>query len=439
MTPAARLSATAELWSIIQKARVPMDAICGDYFRGRRYIGSKDRRDIVERVYTMMRYYARVGWWCDRVGLPDDARSRTLLTTIFIDGRDDIENLDSLYNGRQYHPENLNDSERKAVMACASQNIDHADMPKTIANECPDWAVDRLNRVFDDDNFSSQMQAMIPPATLDVRVNTIKSDTESVLQSLKKDDVEAVACRYSPTGLRLTGKAFLSKTKAFTKGLIEIQDEGSQLLAHICGAKAGMQVLDYCAGGGGKTLALAAMMQGKGRIVAMDIEGHRLAKSKPRLTRADVHNVELRPLDDDKHKKWLRRQKSNFDVVLVDAPCSSSGTWRRNPDLRWNHYGPSIEDIETIQGDILERVKNTVKIGGRLVYATCSLFREENEDQVEKFLANNSNYKLISTPKAWGDACLETPCPVEGDYLRLSPCDHQTDGFFAAVMERCDS
>lgn len=435
MTPAARLQATIDLWEQIRSAHIPMDTICGDYFRGRRYIGSKDRSEIAERVYTMMRHYARLGWWCTHLGLPDDARTRALLCVLLVEecSQDDLENL---CNGRQYHPTVLTKEERTAFAQMAEFcMVDHADMPETVRVECPDWAIDRLQALYGDD-FSNQMRAMIPAATLDVRVNTVKAKAEDVRMSLTAQGVEARPCTYSPVGLRLQSKAFLSKTKAFTKGLIEIQDEGSQLLGLICGARPGMQVMDYCAGGGGKTLALAASMEGKGRIVAMDIHGSRLAKAKPRLTRADVHNVELRPMDDDKHRKWFRRQKQNFDIVLVDAPCSSSGTWRRNPDLRWSTYGPAHADIEGVQTEILEKVKNTVKPGGKLVYATCSLFTEENEKQVENFLKHNSDFTLVPAPDAWADAGLTTPCPVAGDYLRLSPFNHRTDGFFAAVLRR---
>ena len=434
MTPAARLESTIELWNKISEAHIPMDNICGDYFRNRRFIGSKDRAEIAERVYGMMRAYARLTWWCAHLKLPDDARARTLLFTMLHDGRT-LADIDDLFNGRKYHPDDLSDTERAAITPLDGQDLNHADMDDLTVNECPTWASDRLKALYGDD-FAAQMQAMIPPATLDVRVNTIKTDRDAILASLNKDDVEADLCQYSPLGLRLKSKAFLSKTKAFVKGLIEIQDEGSQLLGLICGAKPGMQVIDYCAGGGGKTLALAAIMGGKGRIVAMDIHGKRLSKAKPRLVRADVHNVELRPMDDEKHKKWFRRQKKNFDIVLIDAPCSSSGTWRRNPDLRWNTYGPAHSEIEQVQGEILERVKHTVKDGGKLVYATCSLFAEENENQVATFLAANPDFKLMPAPDAWADAGMETPCPVDGDYLRLSPKDHATDGFFAAVLVR---
>ncbi len=435
MTPAARYQASIELWDkICAQHRVPMDAVCGDYFRGRRYIGSKDRANIAERVYTMMRAYAKLGWWCDHLELPQSPRSRGLLCALLIDGIA-VDDLPNYFNGNKYHPEELSEVENIALSKIGKNKFNHKDMPVAVQVECPTWAEDKLRHVFKD-NFENEMNAMIEPATLDIRVNTIKISVDEAQALLQKDDVESEKCAYSSVGLRLKSKSYLSKTKAFRKGLIEIQDEGSQLLGLICNAKPGMQVLDYCAGGGGKTLALAAAMGGKGRIVAMDIEERRLANAKPRLTKADVHNVELRPLSDDKHRKWLRRQKDKFDIVLVDAPCSSSGTWRRNPDLRWHHYGPKHEEIENIQRDILSRVWQNVKIGGRLVYATCSLFAEENENQVEQFLKDNPNFKIVPAPQAWADMGTEKECPVTGDYLRLSPLRQQTDGFFAAILER---
>jgi len=434
MTPAARYQASIELWDKITNARVPMDGVCGDYFRIRRFIGSKDRAEIAARAYDMMRAYARIGWWCNHIGLDDSPRSRVLLTAILIDGKT-IDDLPDLFNGNKYHPDELSESESIALKKIESVELNHNDMPLDIKTECPTWAFDRLKEIYGDE-FESEMHAMLQPANLDIRVNTIKIDRGNAGVSLAKDNIETAPCPYSPVGLRLKSKAYLAHSKAFKKGFIEIQDEGSQLLALICNAKPGMQVLDYCAGGGGKTLALAADMKGKGRIVAMDIEDKRLQKSKPRLTKADVHNVELRPILDETNRKWFRRQKDKFDVVLVDAPCSSSGTWRRNPDLRWHHYGPTHEAIQEMQVDILDKVKHAVKIGGRLVYATCSIFREENENQVKAFLAENENFKIIPVQQAWDDANLLSACPIDGDFLRLSPAKHQTDGFFAAILQR---
>jgi 16S rRNA (cytosine967-C5)-methyltransferase len=226
----------------------------------------------------------------------------------------------------------------------------------------------------------------------------------------------------------------MSATKAFHKGLVEIQDEGSQLIAHLCQVQPGMRVLDFCAGGGGKTLGLAAAMGGKGIIYAMDNDSRRLEKGRRRYRKADIHNVEVRSLEDEKNRKWLRRQKGAMDIVLVDAPCSSSGTWRRNPDLRWNNYGPSLEEIKISQAEILERVADKVKPGGRLVYATCSLFAEENEEQVEAFLTKHPDFTLINVCEAWPDGV--ESCPVPGPYMRLTPKDHQTDGFFTAILQK---
>lgn len=434
MTPSARIQATIELWQKISDARIPMDNICGDYFRTRRFIGSKDRSEIAERVYNMMRSYARLRWWCEQTGLDESARSFVLLFLALGEGRQAAD-IDALCNGRKYHPVELSYAEQKILNQIAGQNLNHKDMPDHVRVECPEQHEQVLRDLYGD-AFADEMQAMLVPATLDIRVNTIKSSIENVLASLAKQGVGAEPCPYSPVGLRLTSKAFLSKTTAFTKGLIEIQDEGSQLLALICGAKPGMQVLDYCAGGGGKTLALAMMMENKGRIVAMDIEKRRLDKGKPRFVRAGVHNIETRAIEEEKHKKWFRRQKETFDIVLVDAPCTSSGTWRRNPDLRWKTYGPDQEKIMTMQADILERVKQAVKKGGKLVYATCSLFPAENERQVEQFLQNNPEFKLVLANDAWKQAGLTQKCPVEGDFLRLSPFKHQTDGFFAAVLQK---
>ena len=191
--------------------------------------------------------------------------------------------------------------------------------------------------------------------------------------------------------------------------------------------------MDFCAGGGGKTLGLAAQMQGKGIIFALDNDSRRLEKGRRRYKKADIHNVEVRSLEDEKNRKWLRRQKDAMDVVLVDAPCSSSGTWRRNPDLRWNQYGPSLEEIKQSQAEILERVADKVKSGGRLVYATCSLFEEENEVQIASFLSNHPEYKVLPVADVWPEG---TPCPARGGYLRLTPKDHQTDGFFTVILQK---
>ena len=205
-----------------------------------------------------------------------------------------------------------------------------------------------------------------------------------------------------------------------------IQDEGSQMIANVCGAQPGMQVLDYCAGAGGKTLALGAAMERKGRIVAMDLDERRLKKSRDRFKKAQIADIiEVRPLSDNRHVKWLKRQKEKMDIVLCDVPCTGTGTWRRNPDMRWRVFGPSLEELVEIQAEILDKVAHAVKPGGKLVYATCSLLPDENEAQVEAFLARNDEFEI---------APLDEALKLGSPYMRLTPHRHQTDGFFAAVM-----
>lgn len=434
MTPSARIAAAAELWEKIWSAGVPMDTICGDYFRVRRYIGSSDRAAVAARVYDMMRTYARAGWWLKKVGAEDTPRTRALADLTLREGLP-RPHVNDLFSGAGHAPQPLDDAESRVLDALHGHTLEHPDMPEDVRAECPPEAYAQLKALFGP-AFAAEMGAMLAPASLDIRVNTIKSKRDDVLAGLKKHGIETTKTPYSPVGLRAAERVHLAATKLLQNGVIEIQDEGSQLIALLCAAKPGMQVLDACAGGGGKTLAIAAEMAGKGRIVAMDNNTSRLARGKPRYVRAGIHNVEARSLEDEQHLKWLRRQKGTFDVVLVDAPCTSTGTWRRNPDLRWRRHGPDAAEILSAQTQILTRFAKCVKPGGKLVYATCSLMREENEDQVARFLAAHPDFEAMPIAAAWADANLPAPCPVTGDAMRLSPSVSGTDGFFAAVLKR---
>jgi len=429
MQHAAQIESAIDLLGTMSKSPIPMDNTIRDYMAARRFIGSRDRTAIVERVYTIIRAQARLGWWITQADIPDTPRAR-VLADLMLRERLDLESIESLFDGGKYRPSPLTESEKKFAHILKAQGITHPTMPIDVQCECPAWAYDRLHTLFGND-FQGQMAAMIDPAPLDLRVNTIKASVEEVMDSLQKDGIKVTRTPYSPVGLRALGKPFMGDTKAFKNGLVDIQDEGSQLIALISGAAPGMRVLDFCAGGGGKTLALAAMMANKGNIVAMDLDARRLEKGRPRYRKAGIHNVELRPLSEEQHRKWLRRQKGMMDIVLVDAPCSSSGTWRRNPDLRWNQYGPSLEEIKGQQTAILDKVADKVKVGGRLIYATCSLFAEENEDQVTSFLSRHEGFELIPLATLWPKG---TPQPCAGPYLRLFPKDHGTDGFFAAAL-----
>lgn len=432
MKQGARIESAIDITRRISMSHIPMDNTLRDYLKFKRYIGSKDRAAIVELVYNVMRATARITWWLEKLEIKDTARTRIISYLCLAEEKNKFH-MDQFFDGEKHSPEALTDEENKLIKALEGQALDHPDMPDHVRAECPPWAVDRLKALYGD-KFEEELKAMLPPATLDLRVNTLKGSVQEAQDSLAAQDVIAHRTPYSNVALRVEGKSYMSATKAFLKGFVEIQDEGSQLISLVCGVKPGMRVLDFCAGGGGKTLGLAAQMENKGNITAMDNDARRLEKGRRRYRKADVHNVELRCLEDEQHRKWLRRQKGTMDVVLVDAPCSSSGTWRRNPDLRWNQYGPSIDKIKVMQEEILDRVADKVKPGGRLVYATCSLFVEENEEQVYKFLKNHPDYVILPLSELWDDAWGKRP--ESEPFLRLSPLQSDTDGFFAAILQR---
>lgn len=427
MKPQARVQSAIDILQILEaQERVPLDTITGDYMRHRRYIGSKDRAAVAGYVYDMMRSHARLNWHIERAQLSPSPRLRMLVWLVCGEGAN-AKRIKDLFDASKYAPDNLSEDEEKLVAGLEGKDLDHKDMPVEVSCECPSLYADKLKAYFGDD-FKVEMAALLESAPLDMRVNIFTCTREKAKDYLAAAGVETDETRYSPWGLRARGKAYLSKTKAFAKGWVEIQDEGSQLIAHVCDVKPGMQVLDYCAGAGGKTLALAAAMQRKGRIVAMDMDERRLMRGKERYKKAEVSDIiELRPLSEARQAKWLKRQKGKFDVVLCDVPCTGTGTWRRNPDMRWTVYGPPLEELTPIQAEILDRASAAVKPGGKLVYATCSLLPDENENQVEAFLKRHPDFKAQALDPALG---LGTP------YMRLTPHRHQTDGFFAAVLVR---
>lgn len=429
MTPAARLKAVLDILERLRASPVPMDSTVGDYMRHRRYIGSKDRADIAERVYAIARTHARLGWWLNNLKAADTPRARVIAHLMLAD-RLHLGQIEKLFDGGKFSASPLTPDEIECAKSLEGKDLEPHDMDLPVRVECPPEHADTLRALFGD-GFRDEMTAMMSPASLDLRVNLMATTRDDAAASLQKDGVATDLTPFSPWGLRVRGKAFLSNTRAFTKGHVEIQDEGSQMIAVLCGAQPGMQVLDYCAGAGGKTLALAGAMKCKGRIVAMDTEPARLEKARTRFRRAHVSDIiEVRPLSDDKHRKWLKRQKQTFDVVLADVPCSGSGTWRRNPDTRWRTYGPGLEALLPVQAEILEKIAKCVKPGGRLIYATCSLLPQENEAQIDTFLKNHPEFSVMPVAEMLGhDRCGTA-------MMRLTPHRHGTDGFFAAVLIR---
>jgi len=431
MTPAARLLAAIELVSSVEAAtRKPADAVANAFFRDRRFIGSGDRRSVSERAWTVLRARRRLGWWLSRAGGSQTPRL-LIAASLLLEGWT-LDGVVQSYSGGQYAPSVLTGAEKAGLRGIENHGLDHPDMPLAIRLEVPDWVVPHLQARFGD-ALAPEMAAMGTPAPLDLRVNLLTGTREDAKAALALEGIESTLTPISPWGLRIEGRRPVSTGKAFQSGLVEIQDEGSQLVAAMVGAEPGMRVADWCAGAGGKTLAMAMTMRNQGHIVACDVSAPRLEGAVKRLRRAGVHNVEQYLIEAT--GKWVKRRAGTFDRVLVDAPCTGTGTWRRNPDARLRLKPTDLSELVVKQAGILRRAAELVRKGGRLVYATCSLLLEENEMQIASFLAEHPDFRPVPVSTAWPDA----PANCVGEVLRLTPLQHGTDGFFAATLERVDA
>ncbi len=399
MTPAARTAAAIELLAAVEAAPArPADAVANDFFRGRRFIGSSDRRAVSDRVWRVLRTYRRLTWW-----LRDQPTPRLLVAaSLLLDGGSLAD-----FTGGRFAPAPPAASEQAVLRRLEGRALDHPSMPDAVRLEVPDWLVSRIE--------PGELRALLEPAALDLRVNLLKATRDEARAALAAEGLNAIPTPHSAWGLRIEGRRQVTGGAAFRAGLVEIQDEGSQLVAALVDARPGMRVADYCAGAGGKTLALAMTMQNRGALVACDVSAVRLDGAVRRLRRAGVHNVERHLIEPG--DKWVKRRAGTFDRVLVDAPCTGTGTWRRNPDARLRLAEGDLTELLPKQAAILDRAAPLVRTGGRLVYVTCSLLSEENEDQVSAFLCRHPLYARV-------------------DALSLSPARHGTDGFFAAVLER---
>jgi 16S rRNA (cytosine967-C5)-methyltransferase len=298
--------------------------------------------------------------------------------------------------------------------------------------ELPEWIIEKLRKHRADHEILALGLSMQASAPLDLRVNSLKANRDEILLGLGAEGVEARSTLFSPFGIRVTGKPALNKSPLFLTGRFEVQDEGSQLLSLLLAPKRNDMVVDFCAGAGGKTLMLGAMMNSQGRLYAWDISEKRLANLKPRLARSGLSNVQPQLIAHENDNK-IKRLAGKIDRVLVDAPCSGLGTLRRNPDLKFRQSEQSVAELTQKQSSILASASRLLKVGGRLVYATCSLLHEENQGIVEAFLAAHPEFSLIPASEALAQQKISLDT---GDYLQLSPQLHGTDGFFAGVMER---
>lgn len=437
MTPAARLAATIELLEAIGRAGPPIEPVIDGFVRSRRYMGSKDRRAVTERTYGVLRAARRLEWHLARAGRNEPtARLRALAGLLLIEALRPAD-VAALFSGDGHAPAPLDDAEAALAEALTGQPLDHPAMPQPVTLEVADWLEGPLRRAFGP-ALRAEMAALNAPAPLDLRVNTLKTTPEAARTTLAAEGVESEFTPLSPVGLRVAGRASLPATRAFQDGLIEVQDEGSQIVALLAGARPGMTVVDFCAGAGGKTLALAAAMAEAGRLNgtlwALDVEARFLKRLTERAARAGAAAIRTHALDGEADP-WLAAHAGTADVVLVDAPCSGSGVWRRHPAARaWLTPERLAEAIEH-QRSALAAAMPLVKPGGRLLYATCSVLVEENEERVAELLTAHRDFRTVTVVDAW-TANLAAPCPVEGPCLRLSPVRTGTDGFFLAIFER---
>ena len=426
MTPSARIQGAIDLLSVVATWEKPADAVANAWFRDRRFIGSGDRREISARVWNVIRDWRKLTWRLRS----DDARL-LIAAAMLLEGLP-LARLDTLYNGSPHSPRPLAEAEHAVLRPLEGASRLHPRMPDDVRLEVPAWILPRLRERFGNDT-EAELAALLAEAPLDLRVNLLKADRETARAALAAEGIEAAPTPYSPWGLRVDGRRPVVTGKAFRDGLIEIQDEGSQLVALLAGALPGMRVLDYCAGAGGKTLALAMTMANKGHVVAADVSAPRLEGAVRRLRRAGVHNVERHLMEAG--DKWAKRRAGSFDRVLVDAPCTGTGTWRRNPDARLRLAETDLLELIAKQAAILAAAARLVRPGGRLVYAVCSVLAEEGAGQVERFLAAEPGFKVVPAGKAWPGTS-PALAPGASPYLATTPRRHGTDGFFAAVLER---
>jgi 16S rRNA (cytosine967-C5)-methyltransferase len=425
MQPGAILAAAIEVLDEQARNPGPLDLILQRYVRARRYIGSKDRTALGEHVFGAVRRQGRLDWRLRAAGAEPGPRARILADAILTGGATMLD-LTAITADARYGPPPLTAAELGWLGALGPPPLEGAGMPPEVAVECPIWAWDSFQSAFGD-NAAHELAALREPAPLDLRVNTLKTTHERALADIRAAGFDARGMPYAPLGIRLNERVALGRLPGLLDGAVDPQDEGSQLVAMIVDAQPGESIVDYCAGAGGKTLALAADMQNKGRLYALDTDGRRLERSAPRYAKAGVDTVQRREIATGADP-WLKRRKRRFDRVLVDAPCTGVGAWRRNPDARWSRKSPPLSELVPLQAEIFERAARLVRPGGRIVYATCSMLPEENEAQVEAFMSKHPEFQL--------DPPERFPAPLTGPYLKLTPAQHGCDGFFAAALTR---
>jgi 16S rRNA (cytosine967-C5)-methyltransferase len=405
--------ATAALRAVLP-LKFPADAILRNFFRENPKLGATDRAFCAETIFGILRHR----FFLENAAPSAAPRSLLLAYLVKFHG----------LNVRELAPL-VSEAEAKSLAGIKGTSVES--QPLSVQAEFPDWLAEKLSEFMAEGEILALGRSLQQSAPLDLRVNTLLADRNDVLALLQKDGIEGSATLYSPVGIRLVGKPAINRHELFLGGKVEVQDEGSQLLGYLLAPKRRDMVVDFCAGAGGKALMLGALMHSQGRIYAFDNSEKRLNNLKPRLKRSGLSNLFPQLIGNENDIK-IKRLAGKIDRVLVDAPCSGLGTLRRNPDLKWRQSPQSIDELKHKQAAILSSASRLLKPGGRLVYATCSFLREENQEIVEHFLNDNPHFMLLNCSELLAQQKISIDT---GMFLQLVPHVHGTDSFFAAALE----
>jgi 16S rRNA (cytosine967-C5)-methyltransferase len=410
-----QLDAATEALTLALKFDRPADSVLHDFFRAHHALGARDRSLVADSVYGVLRRKRTV----EHLARDGGPRRMVLACLARVAGVSVRELAGA-----------ATPAEQRWLAQIKAEPLDS--LPLAVRLELPDWLAERLANGRSETELLALARGLNEAAPLDLRVNTLRRERDEVRRQLAGDGLEAMPTPYSPVGLRLRGRPSIQRHALFLEGAIEVQDEGSQLLGYLVAPRRGELVVDFCAGAGGKSLMLGALMRSQGRLYAFDVSAARLNRLKPRLKRSGLSNLHPQPIADE-HDTRIKRLAGKVDRVLVDAPCSGLGTLRRNPDLKWRQSLRSLEELRVKQASILRSAARLVKTGGRLVYATCSLLSEENEEVVEAFLSGHPEFRLLHCGALLQDARISVDNEL---FLKLYPHRHGTDGFFAAALHR---
>lgn len=422
MTPSARLQAAIEILTGLEESNRPADRLLREWAGTHRFAGSKDRAAIAGRVFDVLRHRFSYAW-----RMQTEEPRGAVISSLIAEGLTLLE-IENLFSGARYAPAVLTEDERKRVASPPGESP-----PLFMQGEFPAFLQEQLERAFGR-NLLAEMQALASRAPIDLRVNSLRASRDDVLRGLAADGFEAQRTRYSPLGIRLPsalGLSALGRHSLFVAGAYEFQDEAAQIASLLAQARARERVLDLAAGAGGKSLALAAQMNNRGEIVACDVNGRRLAQLPPRAERAGISIIRTQLLSEGP-------PQGLFDLVFVDAPCSGTGIWRRQPELRSRLTLSRLSELTAVQDRLLDQAAQYVAPGGRIVYATCSILPCENEDRLTAFQSRAPHFRLLNAAAIWRATGSSEVLPNTDDFFRGSPYVTGTDGFFVGILSLQD-